>query len=177
MCMYNWGLRWERIRLQCGRPGFHPWVGKIPWRRERLPTPVFWPGEFHGLGSAWGRKESDTTERLSLCVWLIHFAVHLKLTGHCKPTILQHIFVKKKKGGASDSWKMSLIFAPSLSWRPIPTKCHRKLRKTKYSFSHDNIFHKNSFGQEQLLCHFLSTTMIPLFSWNSYLWWKCYSRI
>ena len=22
--------------------------GKIPWRRERLPTPVFWPGEFHG---------------------------------------------------------------------------------------------------------------------------------
>ena len=29
----------------CGRPGFDPWVGKIPWRRERLPTPVFWPGE------------------------------------------------------------------------------------------------------------------------------------
>ena len=25
------------------------WVGKIPWRRERLPTPVFWPGEFQGL--------------------------------------------------------------------------------------------------------------------------------
>ena len=23
-------------------------VGKIPWRRERLPTPVFWPGEFEG---------------------------------------------------------------------------------------------------------------------------------
>ncbi|XP_055285293.1 DNA mismatch repair protein Msh3 isoform X3 [Moschus berezovskii] len=29
-------------------PGFDPWVGKIPWRRERLPTPVFWPGELHG---------------------------------------------------------------------------------------------------------------------------------
>ena len=27
--------------LQCGRPGFHPWVGKIPCRRDRLPTPVF----------------------------------------------------------------------------------------------------------------------------------------
>ena len=26
-----------------------PWVGKIPWRREGLPTPVFWPAEFHGL--------------------------------------------------------------------------------------------------------------------------------
>ena len=30
-----------------------------PWRRERLPTPVFWPGEFQR-----GHKESDTTERL-----------------------------------------------------------------------------------------------------------------
>jgi len=29
--------------------GFDFWGGKIPWRRERLPTPVFWPGEFHGL--------------------------------------------------------------------------------------------------------------------------------
>ena len=37
------------------------WVGKIPWRRERLPTPVFWPGEFQGLYSAWGHKGSDTT--------------------------------------------------------------------------------------------------------------------
>ena len=31
-----------------------------------LPAPVFWPGEFHGLYSPWGCKESDTTERLSL---------------------------------------------------------------------------------------------------------------
>ena len=52
--------------LQCGRPGFDPWVGKIPWRREWLPTPVFWPGESHGLYSPWGCKESDTTEWLSL---------------------------------------------------------------------------------------------------------------
>ena len=45
-----------------GRHWFDPWVGKIPWIRERLPTPVFWPGEFHGLCSSWGRKESDMTE-------------------------------------------------------------------------------------------------------------------
>ena len=38
--------------------------GKIPWRRDRLPTPVFWPREFHGLGSPWDHKESDMTERL-----------------------------------------------------------------------------------------------------------------
>ena len=33
------------------------------WRRERQPTPIFWPGEFH---SPWGRKESDMTEQLLL---------------------------------------------------------------------------------------------------------------
>ena len=52
--------------------GFNPWIGKIPWRRERLPTPVFWPGEFHGLYSSWAHKESDVTEWLSL-----HFIVLL----------------------------------------------------------------------------------------------------
>ena len=45
-----------RICLQCRRPRFDPWVGKIPWRRERLPSPVFWPGEFHGVCSPWGSQ-------------------------------------------------------------------------------------------------------------------------
>ena len=27
--------------LQCRRPWFDFWVGKIPWRRDRLPTPVY----------------------------------------------------------------------------------------------------------------------------------------
>ena len=31
--------------LQCGRPGFDPWVGKTPWRRIWQPTWVFLPGE------------------------------------------------------------------------------------------------------------------------------------
>ena len=43
-----------------------PWVGKIPWRREWPPTPVLWPGEFHGLCSPWDCKELDMTEQLSL---------------------------------------------------------------------------------------------------------------
>ena len=42
-------LSWQIIFLQCGTPEFNPWVGKTPWRRERLPTPVFWPGEFYIL--------------------------------------------------------------------------------------------------------------------------------
>ena len=36
-----WWLRCWRIHLQCGRPEFDPWVGKIPWRRKWLLTPVF----------------------------------------------------------------------------------------------------------------------------------------
>ena len=39
-----------------GRPAFHPWVGKVPGIKERLPTPVFWPGEFHGLHSPWSHR-------------------------------------------------------------------------------------------------------------------------
>ena len=49
------------------RHGFNPWVGKIPWRRARQPTPVSLPGESHGQRSlvgycSWGQKESDTTK-------------------------------------------------------------------------------------------------------------------
>ena len=52
-----------RIRLQCGRPGFNPWVGKIPWRRERLQYSGL---ENSMLYSHWGRNELDATEQLSL---------------------------------------------------------------------------------------------------------------
>ena len=45
-----------------GDLGSIPEVGKIPWRREWQPTPVFLPGEFHGQKSPWGHKELDTTE-------------------------------------------------------------------------------------------------------------------
>ena len=58
----------EEPPCQCRRPGFDPWVGKIPWRRKRQLTPVFLPGESHGQRSLvgcspWGRKESDTTKQ------------------------------------------------------------------------------------------------------------------
>ena len=58
-----------RVCLQCWRPGFDPWVGKIPWRRAWQPTPVFLLGESPcteepGRLQSWGYKESHTTERL-----------------------------------------------------------------------------------------------------------------
>ena len=61
---------WWRTACQCGRCkrcGFDPWVGKIPWRREWQPVPVFLPGKSHGQRSLvghslWDHKESDMTE-------------------------------------------------------------------------------------------------------------------
>ena len=43
-----------------------PGLGRSPGEGKGLPTPVFWPREFHGLYSPWGCKESDMTERISL---------------------------------------------------------------------------------------------------------------
>ena len=66
-----WWSRLYRTWLQCGRPGFYPWIRKIPWRRKQQPTPVFLSGESHGQRSLvgyspWGHKESDRMEQLSL---------------------------------------------------------------------------------------------------------------
>ena len=64
------GLGGLSVCLQCRRPRFNPWVGKIPWRRAWQPTPVFLPGESQGQRklsgySPWGQKVSDMSEQLS----------------------------------------------------------------------------------------------------------------
>ena len=52
------------------------WVRSLGWEdpleKGKVPTPVFWPGEFHGLYSPWGHKESVTAGQLSLSFLLIH---------------------------------------------------------------------------------------------------------
>ena len=45
-------------------------VWSLGWEyplEKGIPTPVFWPGEFHGVYNPWGCKESD---RLYLTGWL-----------------------------------------------------------------------------------------------------------
>ena len=77
-----WWLRWLRFCLQCRRPRFSPWVGKIPWRRARQPTPVFVPGESHGqrslgsqrVGHDWATQQQDIRGRnkaswKTRCLW------------------------------------------------------------------------------------------------------------
>ena len=57
----------------CRRPGFGPWVGKTPWRRERLPTPVFlvwripmdrgaWQAMVHGIAKSQTRLSDSTAK-------------------------------------------------------------------------------------------------------------------
>ena len=64
--------RWlsgKESSCQGRRHWFHPWVGKIHWRRKWQPISGFLPGKSHGLRrlvgcNSWGHKESDTTELL-----------------------------------------------------------------------------------------------------------------
>ena len=81
--------------MQGGRPGFVPWVGKIPWRRERLPTPVFWPGEFHELYRQWGGKESNVhviSVNIALFTQIkyLRISFFLYFTAHTEP-LRKHI--------------------------------------------------------------------------------------
>ena len=65
----------KNVCLQCGRPGFNPWVRKIPWRRKWQPTPVLLPVKFYGWRSLVGYSPwccrvglSDFTSLMELCV-------------------------------------------------------------------------------------------------------------
>ena len=96
--------QWLRIR----RHRFNPWLGKIPWRRKRQPTPVFLPGKSHGersLGgySHWGQKSRKwlsmhtcirrlqldqarvaySDDQLIKCPLLLVFLSPLSLTPNC----------------------------------------------------------------------------------------------
>ena len=55
------GSAHKESTCNAGDLGFIPGLGRS-LGRERLPTPVFWPGECHGLYGWWGHKESDMTE-------------------------------------------------------------------------------------------------------------------
>ena len=58
-----WWIRQYRICLQCWRPRFDAWDGKIPWKGEWLPTPGFFSGEFRGQRSLSG-LQSTVSQRV-----------------------------------------------------------------------------------------------------------------
>ena len=74
MCLFSTGASQVALVVKntlasagdVGDNGFDPWVRKIPWRREWLPTSVFLPGKPHGQRSLAGysprvHKKLDTT--------------------------------------------------------------------------------------------------------------------
>ena len=114
-----WWLRWKRICLQCWRPGFSLLVGTIPWRREWLPTPVFLPEEFHGHRSLagyspWGRKESDTTEWLTLSL-----SIYLKAFVSCNAPL-----TKSSHTAFHIGWSMSFSPNSTLFQKPCLRSPH-----------------------------------------------------
>ena len=94
-----------------------PWVG----RRERLPTPVFWPGEFHGLYNPWSHKELDTTEWLSLSL--------SSPAGYAR-MLTQTCLLTEPGGKESSSWlpvswtEFELWFQAELTWYLSSASCY-----------------------------------------------------
>ena len=91
------GVKKKKICLQCRRPGFDPWVGKILWRRAWQLTPVFSPGESQGqrsmVGSSiGGRKESDMTKRLTR--WNRQ-NLETRILGDCQQNVLVKIWARQ----------------------------------------------------------------------------------
>ena len=84
------GASGKEPSCQCRRHkrcGFDPWVRKIPWRREWLPTPVFLPGEFHGQRSLvgyspWGHKELDRIAVTCMHTWCATSAWEFIISPH-----------------------------------------------------------------------------------------------
>ena len=64
------GLDSKESACNVGDLGSVPRLGRSPGVRERLPTPVFWPGEFHGLYRLWVTKSQTRLSNFHF-----HFAV------------------------------------------------------------------------------------------------------
>ena len=93
-----WWLSGKESTCQCRRCGFHPWVGKIPWRRKWQLTPAFLPEKSHRQRSLvgyspWGHKESDMAE----CVHIYaHTCAHTQVSWETRFKLLEEITVGEK---------------------------------------------------------------------------------
>ena len=59
---FPYGSAGKESACNAGDLGSIPGLGRSPGEgKVKIPTPVFWPGEFHGLYSPWRHKESILT--------------------------------------------------------------------------------------------------------------------
>ena len=106
-----------------GDPGSIPGLGRSPaWRREWLPTPVFWPGEFHGLYSPWGHKESDTTVWLSLS--LIHCAFFIINHSGNRTGLRQRLWYEKRCARVLNLLQSCLTLCKPVDCSPLGSSVH-----------------------------------------------------
>ena len=77
------GSAGKESACNAGDLGSIPELGRLPWRRERLPTPVFWPGEFHEMyGTYPGMGLQSLAEPPSSGIqWIFSASVSLCLIG------------------------------------------------------------------------------------------------
>ena len=134
MQSFDWGRGFTGVSdckesaCNARRPRFDPWVRKMLWRREWLPTPVFLPRESHGQRSVagyspWVHKELDTTEQLTLLSYVgrIDWTI-----GHVVELSLQPIFSPQRLGwyllcGSKSQPSKPMVGLPGL---PAPILSH-----------------------------------------------------
>ena len=130
--------------MVCRRHRVHPWRGKIPWRREWQPTPVFLSGKCHGRRilagySAWGHKKSDRTWKL----------------------VVNHFINKRKSlglapGSVSFSCYMwSELHEPWISYSPVCSLMYMS-REGSAPMGKTQIHSQLVLISKQRLCHTLS---------------------
>ena len=90
---------------------------KIPWRKERLPTPVFWPREFHGLYSPWNSPSQNTVGSLSLLQGIFPTQGLNPGLPHCRRILYQLSY----QGSPGILISSRLLTNSSLSFDKIPT--------------------------------------------------------
>ena len=89
--------------LQCGRPGFNTWIGKIPWHRKRpthssiLAWRIPWTEEPGGLQSMGSKRVGDNSFHFSAFTWKLKVKDFHFLASYYSPFLSQfwllHLFL------------------------------------------------------------------------------------
>ena len=113
------------VCLQCGRPGFGPWVGKIPWRRKEQPTPVLSPRKSHGWRSLVQATVHGITKSQA---WLSDFPLTSLITQTVKnlPAVQE---TQVQSLDWEDPMEKGMAALPLL----LPGKAHGQRRLVSYS--------------------------------------------
>ena len=100
-------------------------IGKIPWKRERLPILVFWPGESHELYSPWSHRGLDTTEWLSLFLWTTFRCPRMWWTWKKKQNLIFHaatnLSIFKREGNITEFLKFEV------TWESLSSCCEQAI--------------------------------------------------